>query len=66
MVIQMSNDMILQIYNKRTEIAVEILDLYRFLVEKYAESNPIEMVTLVGFLKQVFDFYRQVVDKHSA
>ena len=35
-VIKMCNTMILETYTKNTEILNEILELYRFLVEKYA------------------------------
>jgi hypothetical protein len=35
-VITMCNTMILETYSKNTEILNEILELYRFVVEKYA------------------------------
>jgi hypothetical protein len=36
-VLTMCNDMIMRTYTKNTEVLNEILELYRFIVEKYAE-----------------------------
>ncbi len=38
-VLTMCNDMIMRTYTKNTEVLNEILELYRFIVEKYAEHS---------------------------
>ena len=60
-VIQMCNQMILQTYTKNTEILNEILELYRFIVEKYASSaaQQAHVISLVQFLKEIWEFFVQ-------
>jgi hypothetical protein len=55
----MCNQMILLSYTKNTEILNEILELYRFIVEKYASqgSQQSHIVALVTFLKEIWDFF---------
>eukprot|EP00347_Sterkiella_histriomuscorum_P023381 403334851 len=58
-VIAMCNSMIQSTYTKNTEILNEILELYRFIVEKYAShaSQQKHIVQLVGFLKDIWEFF---------
>ena len=63
-VIQMCNQMIRETYTKNTEILNEILELYRFIVEKYAShaGQQEHIIALVKFLKDIWDFF---VQKHQ-
>ena len=58
-VITMCNKMIQETYTKNTEILNEILELYRFIVEKYAAhaSQQQHIVQLVHFLKEIWEFF---------
>jgi hypothetical protein len=58
-VIQMCNMMIRETYTKNTEILNEILELYRFIVEKYAShaSQQTHIIALVEFLKDIWEFF---------
>lgn len=58
-VMRMCNQMIQLSYTKNTEILNEILELYRFIVEKYASegSQQAHIVALVTFLKEIWDFF---------
>jgi hypothetical protein len=58
-VIMMCNQMIKMTYTKNTEVLNEILELYRFIVEKYAShgSQQAHIVALVSFLKEIWDFF---------
>ena len=60
-VIQMCNKMIQSTYTKNTEILNEILELYRFIVEKYSAhaSQQTHIIHLVKFLKDIWDFFLQ-------
>lgn len=62
-VIKMCNSMILMTYTKNTEVLNEILELYRFIVEKYAAhgSQQAHIVELVTFLREIWDFFIQKV-----
>ena len=62
-VIKMCNSMILMTYTKNTEVLNEILELYRFIVEKYAAhgSQQAHVIALVTFLKEIWDFFIQKV-----
>ncbi|CDW75637.1 UNKNOWN [Stylonychia lemnae] len=53
--------MIQQTYTKNIEILNEILELYRFIVEKYAShaSQQQHIVQIVQFLKQIWDFFTE-------
>jgi hypothetical protein len=58
-VIQMCNMMIKQTYTLNTEILNEILELYRFIVEKYAShaSQTPHIVALVQFMQELWGFF---------
>ncbi len=58
-VIQMCNMMIKQTYTLNTEILNEILELYRFIVEKYAShaSQTAHIVALVQFMQELWGFF---------
>lgn len=64
-VIQMCNQMILQTYTKNIEILNEILELYRFIAEKYASSASQlqHIIALVRFLKEIWDFFIKKQDE---
>jgi hypothetical protein len=56
--------MIKETYTKNTEVLNEILELYRFIVEKYAAhaSQTLHIVSLVKFLKDIWVFFTGKVD----
>jgi hypothetical protein len=58
-VILMCNHMIRETYTKNTEILNEILELYRFIVEKYAShaSQSEHIISLVKFLQDIWVFF---------
>ena len=60
-VLTMCNDMIMRTYTQNTEILNEILELYRFIVEKYANhtSQQAHIQKLVEFLKQIWEFFER-------
>ena len=66
-VIKMCNQMIMLTYTKNTEILNEILELYRFIVEKYAAhaSQQIHIIALVTFLKEIWDFFVAKSETHQ-
>lgn len=55
----MCNMMIKQTYTLNTEILNEILELYRFIVEKYAShaSQTAHIVALVQFMQELWGFF---------
>ena len=66
-VIKMCNQMIMLTYTKNTEILNEILELYRFIVEKYAAhaSQQAHIIALVTFLKEIWDFFVAKSETHQ-
>ncbi len=58
-VLQMCNHMIKETYTLNTAILNEILELYRFIVEKYAShaSQTQHIVALVQFMQELWGFF---------
>ena len=67
-VLQMCNLMIKQTYTLNTEILNEILELYRFIVEKYSShaSQTSHIIALVQFMQELWRFFVEKAKKIEA
>ena len=57
--------MIKETYTKNTEILNDILELYRFIVEKYAShsSQSAHIVALVNLMQELWGFFVEKLSK---